>query len=190
MTLTGAGGCGKTRLALQVAVASLPRFEDGTWSSSSRPLSEAHLVTQTVATVLGVREDQPGSLRDSVRWSTFGRHILLVLDNCEHVIGACAELAEALVRGAPHLRILATSREGPRDFRRDGAGVPPLSLPDTSRSLSPEALLEFEAARLFVERASAVDPSLTSTCTTWPPSRTSATGWTAYPWRSNWPPPG
>src|SRR5581483_11930315 len=85
---------------------------DGAWVVELTPLSEANLVTQAVATVLGVREGSTRSLRESVLEHLQHRHILRVLDNCEHVIGACAELAEALVRGAPHLRILATSREG------------------------------------------------------------------------------
>ena len=160
LTLTGAGGCGKTRLALQVAVLSLPRFKDGAWFVDLAPLSEATLVLQTVATVLGVREGPTRSLRDSVVEHLRHRRILLVLDNCEHVIGACAELAEALLRGAPHLRILATSREGVGITGETVWRVPPLSLPGTSRSLSPEALLEFEATRLFVERATTVDPTL------------------------------
>lgn len=161
VTLTGAGGCGKTRLAFQVAAASLPQFEDGAWVVEFAPLADANLVTQSVATVLGVREGSTRSLRDSVLEHLQRRHILLVLDNCEHVIGACAELTDALVRGAPHLRILATSREGLGVAGETVWQVPPLSLPDTSRALSPEALLEYEAARLFVERAAAVDPSLT-----------------------------
>ena len=160
LTLTGAGGCGKTRLALQVAVLSLPRFKDGAWFVDLAPLSEATLVMQTVATVLGVREGPTRSLRDSVLEHLRHRSILLVLDNCEHVIGACAELAEALLRGASHLRILATSREGVGIAGETVWRVPPLSLPGTSRSLSPEALLEFEATRLFVERATTVDPTL------------------------------
>jgi predicted ATPase/DNA-binding winged helix-turn-helix (wHTH) protein len=161
VTLTGAGGCGKTRLALQVAAASLPRFEDGAWLVDLAPLFEANLVTQTVATVLGIREGSTRSLRDSVLEHLRPRRILLVLDNCEHVIGACAELADALARGAPHLRMLATSREGLGISGETVWRVPPLSLPDTSRALSPESLLECEAARLFFERATAVDPSLT-----------------------------
>ena len=160
VTLTGAGGCGKTRLALQVAVLSLPRFKDGAWFVDLGPLSEATLVMQTVATVLGVREGPTRSLRDSVLEHLRHRSILLVLDNCEHVIGACAELADALLRGASHLRILATSREGVGIAGETVWRVPPLSLPGTSRSLSAEALLEFEATRLFVERATTVDPSL------------------------------
>ena len=159
LTLTGAGGCGKTRLALQVAALSLPRFKDGAWFVDLAPLSEATLVMQTVATVLGVREGSTRSLRDSVLEHLRHRSILLVLDNCEHVIGACAELAEALLRGASHLRILATSREGIGITGETVWRVPSLSLPDTSRSLSPEALLEFEATRLFVERATTVDPT-------------------------------
>jgi len=159
LTLTGAGGCGKTRLALQVAAAILPRFTDGAWVVELAPLSEPSLVTLTVATVLGVREGSTRSLRESVLEHLRHRHILLVLDNCEHLIDACAELAEALVRGASHLRILATSREGLGIAGETVWRVPSLSLPDLSRSLSPGALLEFEAARLFVERATAADPS-------------------------------
>ena len=159
LTLTGAGGCGKTRLALQVAAALLPRFTDGVWVVELAPLSEPSLVTLAVATVLGVREGSTRSLRDSVLEHLRHRHILLVLDNCEHLIDACAELAEALVRGASHLRILATSREGLGIAGETVWRVPSLSLPDPSRSLSPQALLEFEAARLFIERANAVDPS-------------------------------
>jgi non-specific serine/threonine protein kinase len=159
LTLTGAGGCGKTRLALQVAAALLPRFTDGVWVVELAPLSEPSLVTLAVATVLGVREGSTRSLRDSVLEHLRHRHILLVLDNCEHLIDACAELAEALVRGASHLRILATSREGLGIAGETVWRVPSLSLPDPSRSLSPQALLEFEAARLFIERATAVDPS-------------------------------
>lgn len=157
LTLTGAGGCGKTRLALQVAAALLPRFKDGAWLVDLAPLSEAALVTQTVATVLGVREGSTRSLRESLTEHIRHREILLLLDNCEHLIDACAELAEALVLAAPHLRILATSREGLGISGETVRRVPSLSLPDAARSLSPEALLEFEAARLFVERATAVD---------------------------------
>ena len=159
LTLTGAGGCGKTRLALRVAAASLPRFKDGAWLVDLAPLSDASLVTQTVATVLGVREGSTRSLRESVIEHLRHRQILLVLDNCEHLIDACAELAAAIVRGAPHVRILATSREALGVSGETVRRVPSLSLPEASRSLSSEALLEFEAARLFVERATAVDPT-------------------------------
>ena len=133
LTLTGAGGCGKTRLALQVAAASLPRFKDGAWVVELAPLSDPNLVTQTVATVIGVREGSTRSLRESVIEHLRHREMLLVLDNCEHLIDACAELAAALVRAAPHLRILATSREGLGVSGETVRRVPSLSLPDSSR---------------------------------------------------------
>ena len=160
VTFIGAGGCGKTRLAFRAAAALPPRFTDGAWVVEFAPLSESGLVTQTVATVLGVREGSTRSLHDTLLEHLRHRHILLVLDNCERLINACAELAQALVRGTSPLRILATSREGQGIPGETVLRVPSLSLPDTSRALSPEALLEFEAARLFVERATAVDPSL------------------------------
>jgi non-specific serine/threonine protein kinase len=159
LTLTGAGGCGKTRLALRVAAASLLRFKDGAWLVDLAPLSDPGLVTQAVATVLGVREGSTRSLGESVIEHLRHREILLVLDNCEHLIDACAELAAAIVRGAPNVRILATSREALGVSGETVRRVPSLSLPEPSRSLSPEALLECEAARLFVERATAVDPT-------------------------------
>jgi predicted ATPase len=159
LTLTGAGGCGKTRLALQVAAALLPRFKDGAWVVDLAPLSDSNLITQTVATVLGVREGSTRSLRDSVLHHLRHRHILLLLDNCEHLIDACAKLAEGLLREASHLRVLATSREGLGIAGETVWRVPSLSLPDSSRSLSPQALLDFEGTRLFVERATTLDPS-------------------------------
>lgn len=159
VTLTGAGGCGKTRLALQVAAALLPRFKDGAWVVDLAPLSDSNLITQTVATVLGVREGSTRSLRDSVLQHLRHRHILLLLDNCEHLIDACAKLAEGLLREASHLRVLATSREGLGIAGETVWRVPSLSLPDSSRSLSPQALIEFEGTRLFIERATALDPS-------------------------------
>jgi non-specific serine/threonine protein kinase len=158
LTLTGAGGCGKTRLALQVAGDLLEQFRDGVWFVDLAPLSEPHLVTQTAATVLKVREGPSRSLAEVLSDYVRSRQLLLVLDNCEHLITACAELAEALLRAGTGLHILATSREALGIQGETVWHVPSLSFPPPSSSLSPEGLLEYEAVRLLVERVAAVEP--------------------------------
>jgi predicted ATPase len=163
LTLTGPGGCGKTRLALAVAADLVEGFEGGVWLVELASLADPALVPQTVASVLGVRE-QPGRLLTE----TLSNHLkpkktLLVLDNCEHLVEACAELAEALLRACPKLRILTTSREvlgitGETTWR-----VPSLSLPDPRHVPPIEELPRCEAIGLFIERAAAVLPTFTLT---------------------------
>ena len=158
LTLTGPGGSGKTRLASAVALEVAEDFEDGVWWVELAPLSNPDLVPQTVAQVLNVPETPGYPLTDSIADDLRELEILLILDNCEHMVGACAFLAEALLRACPRLAILATSREalgvtGERIFP-----VPPLSLPDPGRSGSFEGLADYEAVSLFVDRASAVAP--------------------------------
>ncbi len=163
LTLTGPGGSGKTRLALAVASTVVGGFEDGAWLVELAPLSDPDLVLQAVASVLGVRETPDVPLVDSLRGHLEPREILLILDNCEHVIGACASLAEVLLRRCPNLRILATSREALGVAGEALFAVPPLSLPDPRRLPAPESLPSYEAARLFVERAKAVRPDFALT---------------------------
>jgi non-specific serine/threonine protein kinase len=158
LTLTGAGGCGKTRLALQVAAELLDQVADGVWVVDLSPLSDADLVKNAVASVLRVQEGSERSLVEVLSDYVRSRRLLLVLDNCEHLIAACAGLAETLLLAAPNLRILATSREalgisGERVWR-----VPSLSSPVPAQALSADAVLEHEATRLFVERGMAVAP--------------------------------
>jgi DNA-binding winged helix-turn-helix (wHTH) protein len=109
LTLTGAGGCGKTRLALELAANVLDRFPDGVWVVDLAAICNPSLVTQTVASVLDVREGPNRPIREALLDYVRNRHILLVLDNCEHLIADCAQLAEALLRTALRLQILATS---------------------------------------------------------------------------------
>jgi predicted ATPase/DNA-binding SARP family transcriptional activator len=158
LTLSGPGGTGKTRLALEVATKLLDDYPQGVWLVELAPLADPTLVTQTVAATLGVRE-QPGrpildALIDYVRTKT----LLLILDNCEHLIESCAQLAESLLRAAPGLKLVASSREpfgiaGETSYR-----VPPLSLPDPRQLHNLDALAQNDCVHLFVDRASAAYP--------------------------------
>jgi len=163
LSLTGAGGVGKTRLAVRVAADLVNDVPDGVWLVDLAPLSVPDLVAQTIATVLGVREGPQRSARDVLLDTLRDRALLLVLDNCEHLIAACAELVEALLRDAPALRILATSREALGVSGETVYRVPSLSLPEALPSVPVDALLNTEATQLFIERARAVDPAFAAT---------------------------
>jgi non-specific serine/threonine protein kinase len=157
LTLTGPGGCGKTRLALEVARVLLSEFEDGVWLVELAPLSDPDLLPQAVASVLSVREAPGRSLEETLVESLRPKRTLLVLDNCEHLVGACAPLVEALLRRCPDLRVLATSREALGVSGEALFVVPSLSLPDPRRQPAVDGLAHSEATRLFVERAQAVE---------------------------------
>jgi non-specific serine/threonine protein kinase len=163
LTLTGSGGCGKTRLAVAAADELLERFEDGVWMVELAPLADPSLVPQAVASVLDARE-QPGcSLTETLSNNLRYKRMLLVLDNCEHLVEACAALAEALLHSCPELRVLATSREALGITGEVAWVVPSLALPDLRRLPDTESLPRYEAARLFVERAAAVKPAFALT---------------------------
>jgi predicted ATPase/DNA-binding SARP family transcriptional activator/DNA-binding CsgD family transcriptional regulator len=153
LTLTGPGGSGKTRLALETAADLVGAYQDGVWLVDLAPLSEPGLLVQEVAGVLEVQE-RPGepllnTLVDALRSS----QMLLVLDNCEHLVDAVARLVEDLLRSCPDLRVLATSREALGVPGEVNWPVPPLSLPDPGRPATVEELEGSGSARLFVERA-------------------------------------
>jgi len=161
ITLTGHGGCGKTRLALQAAAGLLAAFPAGVWLVELAPVADPDLVPRAVANALDLPETPDDRLLPVLTAHLRDRQSLLILDNCEHLIQASAQIAEALLQACPPLRILATSREmlgvaGERPFV-----VPPLSTP-ALRSTAPTAdLLTYEAVRLFVERAAVVAPDFT-----------------------------
>jgi predicted ATPase/DNA-binding SARP family transcriptional activator len=173
VTLTGAGGCGKTRLALETATGLLVAFPAGIWFIELAALADPGLLPQTVASALGIKEQPDRPVTQTLVEALQPKRLLLLLDNCEHLVAACAELAETLLQRCPQLRILATSREplgiaGEQPYR-----VPSLSLPGVQafgRSGvqeglpdPPEGLLQSEAVRLFVERAVAAQPAFALT---------------------------
>jgi predicted ATPase/DNA-binding CsgD family transcriptional regulator len=159
LTLTGSGGCGKTRLALVAASEVVGKFEDGVWLVELAPLADPSLVPQAVASTLGVREQTGRSTTGTLSSYLGSKNMLLVLDNCEHLIEACAEIVEALLRSCSELSILVTSRESLGITGEVAWPVPPLSLPDIRRLPDVESPLRYESARLFVERTVAVKPT-------------------------------
>ena len=161
LSLTGAGGVGKTRLALRLARDVVNDFSDGVWLIDLAPLSEPDLVAQTIATAIGVRVDPHRSVRETLLDELRDRQLLLVLDTCEHLVAACAVLVEALLREAPELRILATSREALGVSGETAYRVPSLSLPDPVTAISLDTLDHSDATLLFIERARAADPTFT-----------------------------
>jgi predicted ATPase/DNA-binding CsgD family transcriptional regulator len=163
LTLTGSGGCGKTRLALAAGTDLVEGFEDGVWLVELAPLVDPSLVPQAVASALGLREQPGRSPAEALSRYLGSKNVLLVLDNCEHLVEACAALAEELLRFCPRLRVLATSREALGITGEVAWPVPPLSLPDVRRLADVESLPRYESARLFLERAAAVRPDFALT---------------------------
>jgi DNA-binding SARP family transcriptional activator len=153
LTLAGAGGSGKTRLALEVARELIGVYPDGVWMAELAPLSEPGLVAQEVAAVLDVTERPGESLFDTLADFLGEKEMLLVVDNCEHLIDAVARLAEHLLHSNPGLRVLATSREPLAIAGEVVWQVEPLTLPDRDEPESVENLIGYEALRLFVDRA-------------------------------------
>ncbi|MFF7969813.1 BTAD domain-containing putative transcriptional regulator [Streptomyces sp. NPDC007905] len=158
LTLTGAGGCGKTRLALAVAARRADGFRDGAWFVDLGGLAEPHLVPEAVAAALELHLPPTGGSREALIAQLGGRQTLLVLDNCEHLIDACAALASEVLARCPGVLVLATSREPLRSYGERTFRVPSLGLPDPRRLPSVEELGHFASVRLFVERAADATP--------------------------------
>ena len=163
LTLTGAGGSGKTRLALQVATDLLKEFSHGVWWVELAALSDPLLVPQAVAAVVGTPERAGRTVTEALADALRPRHLLLVLDNCEHLLGACVELIETLLHTCPQVHVLVTSREALTITGETTWLVLPLRVPDTYELPPIDGLLTYEAVHLFVERARSVLPSFTLT---------------------------
>jgi predicted ATPase/class 3 adenylate cyclase len=160
VTLTGSGGTGKTRLSLQVAAEVIDFFPDGVWFLELAPVTDPDLVPGTLANLFGLREssETKHSISELICGYLQSRKALLVFDNCEHLIDACARLADQLLRSCKDLRILASSREALGVEGEMAWHVPSLSLPDLKKLPNMEQLSQYEAVRLFIERASLVQP--------------------------------
>jgi non-specific serine/threonine protein kinase len=158
LTLVGSAGAGKTRLALRVAESIVDQYPDGVWLVELAPLADPTLVAKAVADALAVPEHPGRSLRDSLANALRQRQLLLVLDNCEHLVQACAELVEALLRACPNLRVLATSRQSLHVTGETTWRVPSMGFPPPEGPLSLGQLAEFDAPHLFVERVKATSP--------------------------------
>ena len=156
VTLTGAGGSGKTRLAVEAATARVRECRDGVWLVELAGLSDPGLVADATASVLGLTLPSRLPALEGLGAQLGEWRTLLVLDNCEHLIGACAVLAEHLLGACPGLGILVTSREPLRVPGEVTWRVPSLALPTRSGSLGPAELAGYESIRLFCERASDV----------------------------------
>jgi predicted ATPase/class 3 adenylate cyclase len=162
LTLIGPGGTGKTRLSLQLAADVLPSFPDGVWLAELAPLTDPALVVQTVGSVFHLREQLGMPLNELLTDYLREKSLLLILDNCEHLIEASAQLAEQLLHAGANLKIIASSREALGISGETIYRVPPLSLPDPNQATR-EALTKCESAQLFIERASAANPKFVFT---------------------------
>jgi len=156
LALIGPGGTGKTRLSIQLGTEMLPNFADGVWFIELAPLADPALILQTVASVLGVRAQAGMPLMHIVTDFLRAKNLLLIFDNCEHLVEASAQLVDVFLHNAPQVKIIASSREalginGETVFR-----VPSLGLPSAQGGAS--KMLGFESVQLFVERASAANP--------------------------------
>ena len=163
LTLTGAGGSGKTRLAIQVASDLLDAYIDGVWWVALAPLAEGNLLPRAVAKALGAPEVPGQKTTDTLVNFLRPKNLLLVLDNCEHLIAASARLVKRLLGECPQLKVLATSREALSVAGEQIWPVETLSAPDPQQPLAPDQLLQYEAVHLFAGRAQAVRPDFTLT---------------------------
>ena len=157
LTLTGVGGCGKTRLSIQLATQLSSQFADSAWWIELASIQDESSLLPVVLKSLGIAESQIDSPEESLIKFLRSRNVLLVMDNCEHVITACARLAEIILSQCPDVKILATSREALSIHGEIAWLVPSLSLPSTDQTSD---LMKFECPRLFLERATTYRPDL------------------------------
>ncbi|MGB8645888.1 MAG: tetratricopeptide repeat protein, partial [Anaerolineae bacterium] len=163
VTLTGAGGTGKTRLSIQVGMDLLDAFKAGVWWVELGSVMDPEIVPKAVAKTLGIAETINQSLTETIAESIGARPLLLILDNCEHLIAATAQLAEHLLLVCPHLVMMATSREPLNIPGEQVWHAPTLSIPPVGPATVAETLLSYEAIRLFVDRARAIRSDLALT---------------------------
>jgi predicted ATPase/class 3 adenylate cyclase len=159
VTLAGMGGMGKSRLSVQLGAEVLDDYPDGVWLVELAPLADAQLVPQAVASVLGVKEEAGGTVLDALLKFARDRTLLIILDNCEHLVHACADVAKRLLQAGPGVKILATSRDALQIAGETVFQLAPLAAPDPRAQAAAEALACSDAVRLFVDRATAAQPA-------------------------------
>lgn len=160
ITLTGTGGCGKTRLAIQLAGELRDTFADGVWFIDLAPLTDPALIPHSIASLLGVQSQSDRALIDTLADDLQSKMLLLIFDNCEHLVSPCAQIVESLLRACPSLQVVATTRERLNVMGEVVWRVPSLSLPDPN-DLTLSTLSHSDAIRLFVDRACAALPTFT-----------------------------
>lgn len=158
LTLLGSGGTGKTRLALQAGADMIDEFANGVWLVELAEISDPSKLAQTVLRALGAEENPAKSMDETLADFLKDKQILLILDNCEHVIDECSHLSEILQSKSQKLKILATSREALKCSGEQTYNIPSLAHPQRSEKMTPEKLSQYEAVRLFIERALLVNP--------------------------------
>ncbi|MBK8551580.1 MAG: tetratricopeptide repeat protein [Ignavibacteria bacterium] len=157
LTLTGSGGVGKTRLAMQIAADVIDDFDHGVWIAELSPVFEPEILPNVIMKVLGLMEEPNRNTGDTLCDYLKDKKLLIILDNCEQLVDHCAALAEKLLRNSPGLKIIATSREALRCAGEQTHNVLSLNVPVPGVENSIEKLAQFEAVRLFIETAMAVD---------------------------------
>jgi non-specific serine/threonine protein kinase len=157
VTLTGVGGVGKSRIALHVAAAALDQYRDGVWLVELGALSDPELIPKQVAVAMGVQEQADRPIATTLVEVASHKEVLLVLDNCEHLIEGVAVLAEELLRSCPGVRLLATSREPLGVSGETVWTLPPMSVPSVDIDPDPDHLGAIESIRLFIDRARLAD---------------------------------
>ncbi len=168
LTLVGAGGIGKTRLAMQVGADVLEQFSDGVWTGDLASITDPELVSSVIAKVVGMSQVEGHRVDESIPQWLKRKTVLLILDNCEHLLGVVAILADAIHRNCPRVRILATSRQALGVSGEQVMRLPSLDVPHKIADLTPAAVMEFGAVALFVDRAQLIDRSFSLTDDTAP----------------------
>ena len=163
LTLIGPGGTGKTRLSIRTAGELLDHFPDGVWLVELAPITDGQLVPRTTAVSIGLREEPQRPVVDMLSEYLRDKTLLLILDNCEHLVDACARMADRLLQAAPNVRILASSREALGIGGEVTYRVPSLGLPDVHHLPPFESLSQYEAVKLFIDRAASAVPTFAVT---------------------------
>ena len=163
LTLIGPGGTGKTRLSIQSASELLTNYSNGVWFIELAPILDPLLVPRTIAITIGLREEPQRPVIDMLCDYLHEKKMLIILDNCEHLVNACAQMANQILQAAPHVCILASSREALGIAGEVTYRVPSLGLPDINHLPSVKSLSQYEAVKLFIDRATSAIPSFSVT---------------------------